>query len=229
MVDIYCFSSYRRRNVAWKIRMIKCTSDSHPSLYYRWLMICRAKCGVCQDWKRSFSLFANWSIGFGYREDLECLIERADKSKPYSHYNCRIKIKGQRNRRYHRASSLYAVWSGMKRRCLDTDDAKYPLLCDAWLSLVSFETWALANGYEKGLRLDRLDSKEGYYPDNCRWTTVAERRRNKRTTRWVLLDGEKLCFSDAADKLGIDKANITRWFSSRKVPTKYAARIELVV
>lgn len=38
----------------------------------------------------------------------------------------------------------------------------------------TFANWALANGYEIGLVLDRCDNDSGYRPDNCQFITVRE-------------------------------------------------------
>lgn len=37
-----------------------------------------------------------------------------------------------------------------------------------------FRSWALANGYRKGVELDRIQSSGPYAPFNCQWLTKAE-------------------------------------------------------
>jgi hypothetical protein len=37
-----------------------------------------------------------------------------------------------------------------------------------------FRDWAMANGYEKDLTIDRRENDEGYYPWNCQWLTLLE-------------------------------------------------------
>ena len=53
-------------------------------------------------------------------------------------------------------------------------------ICDEWLSYDNFANWAILNGYNDKLTLDRLDSDGDYSPVNCRWISLSEnvKRRN---------------------------------------------------
>lgn len=46
----------------------------------------------------------------------------------------------------------------------------------------AFETWAFANGWKRGLQLDRIDNSGPYADWNCRFVTRKENARNKRNT-----------------------------------------------
>ena len=39
---------------------------------------------------------------------------------------------------------------------------------------MSFKKWALENGYQKGLAIDRINPNDDYKPSNCRFITVSE-------------------------------------------------------
>lgn len=74
----------------------------------------------------------------------------------------------------------------MKQRCRNENrpDYKYYGLkgidyCEEWEKYEKFRDWALSNGYKYGLTIDRKDFTKGYYPDNCRFITLAEQQRNK--------------------------------------------------
>ena len=43
-----------------------------------------------------------------------------------------------------------------------------------------FIDWALANGYKKGLEIDRIDNSKDYEPDNCRFVTKSINSQNRR-------------------------------------------------
>ena len=87
---------------------------------------------------------------------------------------------------------LYAIWKCMLRRCgLRGKADEYTLsryagrgigVCDEWLSFEAFVEWALTNGYEDGLELDRKDNDLGYSPANCHWVTHKENCMNRNTT-----------------------------------------------
>ena len=50
-------------------------------------------------------------------------------------------------------------------------------VCDEWKDFQAFYDWAMANGYKKGLTVDRLDPDKGYSPENCELVTRAENSR----------------------------------------------------
>lgn len=60
---------------------------------------------------------------------------------------------------------LFNVWSSMKNRCENPKRSNYPRyggrgikVCDEWHSAEKFVSWALENGYQQGLQLDRIDN-----------------------------------------------------------------------
>lgn len=63
-------------------------------------------------------------------------------------------------------------------------------LYDKWRSFENFRDWALANGYEPGLTIDRKDNDAGYTPDNCRWVDRVIQANNRRTNRLVAFNNE---------------------------------------
>lgn len=82
---------------------------------------------------------------------------------------------------YKRNPTLYGVWNTMKHRCEDKKRTKYKdygargiKVCADWQDPNAFIDWALANGYERGLQLDRINNDGNYCPENCRWITPKE-------------------------------------------------------
>ena len=85
----------------------------------------------------------------------------------------------------------YEVWNGMKARCTNKNKVNYHSyggrgisVCDEWSTSPSaFIKWALSNGWEKGLYLDRIDVDGDYTPDNCRFVDSGLNSRNSRLLR----------------------------------------------
>lgn len=82
---------------------------------------------------------------------------------------------------------VYRIWQCMKKRCYNQNDENYYLyggngvkVCDEWLDSDKFIQWALANGYNDTLEIDRIDPEKDYEPDNCRWVTKKENASRKR-------------------------------------------------
>jgi hypothetical protein len=94
---------------------------------------------------------------------------------------------------------LYTAWRNMNRRCDNPNTPQYKdwggrgiAVCAAWKNdYLAFKEWALANGFQKGLCLDRIDNDGNYTPENCRWVTHKQNSRNMRTNRIVAAFGEE--------------------------------------
>lgn len=85
---------------------------------------------------------------------------------------------------------LFKIWQGMKQRCNNPNNKDYELyggrgirICEEWDSSASFMEWAIKNGYNEGLTIDRVDVNGNYEPSNCRWATHTQQARNKRMQR----------------------------------------------
>lgn len=102
-------------------------------------------------------------------------------------------IKGVRPKPVHGLSNhrLHRIWHGMKTRCYNPNNKDFKdygargiKICSAWLSdFQAFYEWAVNNGYEESLTIDRIDVNGDYEPGNCKWATRAEQSRNQRRTK----------------------------------------------
>ena len=63
-------------------------------------------------------------------------------------------------------------------------------VCDDWEDYTKFKAWAESHGYTEERSIDRIDPNKGYYPDNCRWTTMKVQARNKRNNRMETVNNQ---------------------------------------
>ncbi len=85
---------------------------------------------------------------------------------------------------------LYRIWCHIRNRCFCKSSSAYPdyggrgvSICEEWSKYESFRDWAIANGYQDGLEIDRKDSNKNYAPENCRWATRCQQMHNTRKRR----------------------------------------------
>lgn len=105
---------------------------------------------------------------------------------------------------------LYGIWEKMKDRCERERCPAYKnyggrgiKVCEEWHDFQTFYDWAMANGYQENLTIERINNDKGYYPDNCCWITREEQAKNKRNIRYVEMDGEKIPLKTACERFGV--------------------------
>ena len=99
---------------------------------------------------------------------------------------------------------LYRVWLSMKERCyLETyiNSDRYSKrgikVCDEWLySYDNFKNWAIENGYDSKLRIDRINNNGNYQANNCRFVTNQENVNNREITLKINYNGKEYAFMD---------------------------------
>lgn len=92
---------------------------------------------------------------------------------------------------------IYSIWVMMRQRCYNTNNkdfynygAKGITVCNEWLRDVNqFKKWAIENGYNETLTLDRIDPCGNYEPGNCRWATMKQQANNNKNTIYVEING----------------------------------------
>lgn len=78
-------------------------------------------------------------------------------------------------------------------------------ICDEWLSsFEEFYKWAIANGYQSNLTLDRSDNNGDYCPTNCRWVNWTVQARNRQNTNLVSYKGKTQVLMEWANELNIN-------------------------
>lgn len=163
-----------------------------PSRRYNWLAKC--DCG-------SEHVVDVCSLGSGATQSCGCLQRELLAERLRTHGQC-----GAINK-----SSEYITWTRMKSRCLNKSNKDYLscggrgiTICDSWLA--SFTNFFADMGPRPTNRhsIDRIDNDGPYAPENCRWATNYTQSRNTSRNKFVVVNGERMIFADAAARFGFD-------------------------
>lgn len=158
--------------------------------YDNWL--CKCECGNKKIIKYS-------NMKRGATKSCGCLKKKIDytKSKNYKH--------GMRNTR------MYAIWKEMKRRCLRPTANQYKdyggrgiKVCEEWQKdFMNFYNWAINNGYNDNLTIDRIDVNGNYEPNNCRWATRKQQNNNTTRSHYITYKNKTQTIKDWSEEFNI--------------------------
>ena len=109
---------------------------------------------------------------------------------------------------------IYHKYYGMIYRCYNPNSDRYSeyggrgiTICDEWLDkdngFINFYNWAISHGYRDDLEIDRINVNGNYEPNNCRWIPKEYQYYNKRDSRKIYFNGEKITIPQLANILGI--------------------------
>lgn len=112
---------------------------------------------------------------------------------------------------------LQTAWSLMKSRCYNPNDPDYPLygakgvvVCEEWIDdFKAYHDWAIANGWKKGLQIDKdilSETKPGllYSPSTCSIVTHSVNQRNRTNNRIIEFNGIKDTAIGWSERLGMN-------------------------
>ncbi len=142
------------------------------------LWLCKCECGTIKKVNHS-SLVNGTSLSCGcyHKEELTKRLTTHGNSK----------------------TRLYNIYHNIKSRCYNKNNNRYKdyggrgiSVCYEWLSsFEKFQCWALNNGYEDRLTIDRINNDGPYSPENCRWVDGDTQVNNKRKTIYFEFFGER--------------------------------------
>lgn len=159
----------------------------------RWLFSC--ECGNQKDIRASH-------VTFGASRSCGC----TKRHEPQNNYSNTLE---------------FSSWSHMKTRCLNKNCSQYSYyggrgisICDRWIH--SFKNFLADMGPRQSTKhsLDRIDTNQNYYPENCKWSTHKEQVNNQRRNKILDHNGKKQTLSMWCSELNLPyhtvKARINR-------------------
>jgi len=111
---------------------------------------------------------------------------------------------------------IYNVWSSMKARCNNSNDASYKnyggrgiAICDKWRTFEGFYE-DMGNSYKKGLTIERINVNGNYCLDNCCWADTITQGNNTRRNRFLTIDGITDTMSNLCRRYGLPVTTVKR-------------------
>jgi hypothetical protein len=122
-------------------------------------------------------------------------------------------------------SRLNNIYDNMKQRCYNPNRDVYKYyggrgikICDEWNNRervrlqngtcskgwLAFKKWALENGYQDNLTIDRIDPNGNYEPSNCRWVTMKVQSNNLRNNVRLTYKGRTQTIHEWCDELNLN-------------------------
>ena len=97
-----------------------------------------------------------------------------------------------------KGTRLYRIWAGIKNRCNNPNADAYKnyggrgiTICNEWENdFINFRNWALENGYNDNLSIDRIDVNGNYESNNCKWASEQEQSNNRRKNHYITYNNE---------------------------------------
>lgn len=112
---------------------------------------------------------------------------------------------------------LYLVWKNMKKRCDNPNATEYKnyggrgiTYCLEWKEFQNFYDWAISNGWQDKLTIDRIDTNNNYCPENCRWVDMKTQENNTTRNHYIEYDNVKYTLSSLSEFLNIPY-NVVRY------------------
>lgn len=119
-------------------------------------------------------------------------------------------------------SPEYGVWAGMKRRCYNSHEERFPRyggrgirVCNRWLNDFLLFLADMGPRPFPGATINRKNNDGDYEPGNCNWKTKKEQARNTSRNQMMTLNGQTKCMSEWAEELGIPVQRI--WARKEKL------------
>jgi hypothetical protein len=165
--------------------------------------VCKCDCGIIKNVYRGF-------LKSGRSKSCGCLRTEITVKRNSIHNQSNTKLyyiyRNILNRCNHKTTDSYYLYGGRGIRCL------WKSFNDFYRDMSKDYKRHIKKYGKKNTTIDRIDSDDNYYKENCRWVTNKEQARNKRNSRFLTYKNITKPLYKWADELGIKHNTISnRW------------------
>lgn len=108
---------------------------------------------------------------------------------------------------------LYRIYHNILARCYNQKNISFErygkrgiIVCEDWKKDFSnFYNWAMDNGYNDKLTIDRINNNGNYEPSNCRWATNKQQANNRCTSTSIFYDNKYFTISELATTYNLNE------------------------
>jgi len=131
---------------------------------------------------------------------------------------------------------LMQTFYNMKQRCYNPKATSFKIyggrgiiVCEEWLNdSDTFYNWALNNGYQEDLTIDRIEVNGNYEPDNCRWATLDVQANNRTNNVFIERKGEVKTISQWGHEIGVSAGTVkSRYEKGKDISEGYTRVIDI--
>ena len=119
------------------------------------------------------------------------------KNAPFECKSCAMKHNRKHTPHGQHASRLNQIWRTMKFRCSNPNASGFQYyggkgiqVCPEWQNFIPFQNWALNNGYQENLTIERKDPNKNYCPENCVWIPQAQQQQTSANAKQITVNNE---------------------------------------
>lgn len=113
---------------------------------------------------------------------------------------------------------FYQVYNRIRCRTTDPNNKSYKSyggrgINFKWESYMEFkkdmyEDYLIHKNNNKTTSLERINNNGNYCKENCKWITMLEQAKNRRTSRYITYKGETMIVADWAKRLGVPRQSV---------------------
>lgn len=179
---------------------------------YRYFWLCKCDCG-------NFVVVNGDKLISGHTKSCGCLVKEKTRQMHSSHNLSKTR--------------LYKIYHGILKRCENKNSTSFKnygkkniKVCKEWKDdFIAFYNWAINNGYQDKLTIDRINVRGNYEPSNCRWATAEIQQNNRSNNLHLTHKNKTLTLAEWCKELNLNyftvqqRLNKLNWSVSRALNT----------